>query len=135
MSRPGTFNLEMYRGDTYAWRFTLYPSGLTTPVDLTGVTVKAEIRSAPGGTVYATMPCTVTLPNIIDMRFDVEMWEAWTARNAVWDMQLTYAGGEVATIIAGTVTVTPDVTDSSSISVAAGNGRLRMSQPARVVAV
>jgi hypothetical protein len=32
----------------------------------------------------------------------------------VWDLQLTYPTGEVATVLAGAVTTTADVTDSAT---------------------
>lgn len=112
--RPGTYDLKLYHGDTYRYRFTCYSS--TGNADLTGVTAKAEIRAASGGAVLATPRCTVTQPNIIDMVIDTPMWA--TLRGGVWDLQLTYASTtppSVVTIIAGTVTVTPDVTDSATM--------------------
>jgi len=59
-----TYGLAPYRGDTHRWRFLLWADpGRTVAVDLTGVAVKAEIRSAPGGTFVAALGCTVTRPN------------------------------------------------------------------------
>jgi hypothetical protein len=109
---PGTFNLSMYRGDSYAWRFILWEDGAKTiPVDLTNVDVKVEVRDKPGGTVILPMPCVVTPPNIIDMSMTPEMYATCPTRG-VWDMQLTFDDGRVSTIIGGSTSITPDVTDS-----------------------
>jgi hypothetical protein len=58
-----TYALWPYRGDTGRWRFVLWQDAAkTTPVSLTGVTVAAEIRSAPGATPVTTCTCTVIEP-------------------------------------------------------------------------
>lgn len=128
MSRPGTFHLNLYRGDTYVWKFTLY--GSTTapnppvPADLTGVTAKAEIRTSPGGSPLTTLECEVTLPNVITMKLTTPEWLGITVRRASWDLQLTYSDPDstVITVLAGDVVITPDVTDSTPISATAQGG-------------
>jgi hypothetical protein len=111
---PGTFPLLLYRGDTYRWQFTLWTdAGKTQPADLTGVVVKAEVRAAPGGALLAALACTVTLPNIITADLTATA-SATLPPTGAWDMQLTYPDGHVATVLAGAVTVAPDVTDSAA---------------------
>jgi|SRR5262252_5188828 len=121
MARPGVYNLVLYRGDTYAWQFVLYSDNLVppTPADLTGVSAKAEIRNAPGGSLLAALPCVVTQPNTITMKLTTTEWAGLRTPAAYWDLQLTYADADssVVTILAGTVSVTPDVTDSTPVSV------------------
>lgn len=112
---PGVYNLSIYRGDTYRWQFKLWEDAAKTdPADLTGVTVKAEIRDKPGGAVvYATLACTLTMPNIIDVLLDADSSSLLSSRGS-WDLQLTYTNGDVATVLAGTVSVVADVTDTNT---------------------
>lgn len=112
--RPGTYDLDLYRGDTYSWRFTLWKDPLKLEAaDLTGVTAKSEIRPSSGTTPIVDMACTITQPNIIDVRLEVADWSGWALTAGAWDLQLTYSDGSVITIVAGKVKVTPDITDSS----------------------
>jgi len=81
------------------------------PYDLTGVIAKSEIRDRPAGTRITEMTCVITLPNIIDLYLAPADSHKLPPKGA-WDLQLTYASGDVKTPLAGPVTVTPDVTDS-----------------------
>jgi len=119
---PGSYDLAVYRGDTYRWQFKLWADAdKISPVDLTGVTAKSELRDKSGGTVLATLDCSIEDPNIIHAVLDKAASESLPSK-AVWDLQLTYPGGDVSTVLAGKVTVTADVTDSAS-PVAARHGR------------
>lgn len=114
MATPGNYPLKLYRGDTYRWQFKLWDDAeKTIPTDLTGVTPKAEIRDKPSGTVKATIACTVVAPNIIDAVLSAADCALLPAKGQ-WDLQLTYTDGDVATVLAGTVDVTLDVTDSGT---------------------
>ena len=127
--RPGSYPLALYRGDSYAWRFQLMVDGQPpTPDDLTGVTAKAEIRDAPGGTTIVALTCTVTQPNIVDVTLPASAWAALApgAKLTVWDLQLTYPTSEVFTCVAGSVTVTPDVTDSTAMAAMRAEMRRRV---------
>jgi hypothetical protein len=109
---PAAYPLSLYHGDTYRWRFSLYSdSGGTIPVDLTGVTAKAQIRKTPGDVsgVVADMTCTVTVPNQIDMLLPASGWSD-AVKIAYWDLQLKYASGDILTILAGQVQIVLDVT-------------------------
>ena len=130
--RPGVFNLVLYRGDTYRWQFVLWTDDAKTdPADLSDVTVEAEIRNTFAGLSVLPMACVVTEPNIIDMTLEATDWTGWAHDKAVWDLQLTYGDGSVFTALKGTVTVAPDVTDSSSIALLAmQQGQQSVSQPA-----
>ena len=114
---PGNLTLALYRGDSYAWTFVLWADAdKTVPVDLTGVTVKAEIRDKPGGTLITPLALTVTLPNTIDAALDAASSALLAASGGAWDLQLTYPDGTVATVLAGVVRVTMDVTDSAALA-------------------
>lgn len=96
----------MYEGDTYEWTFRLWTDDAhTVPVDLAGCTVAAQIRDRPGGIVLQELALTVTLPNEIA----AAPFEAEAAGR--WDLQVTNADGKVQTVLAGSVNVTPDVTE------------------------
>ena len=110
---PGKYDLGLYRGDSYAWRIQLWDDAdLSDPTDLTGATVAAEIRDKPAGPIIVELDCAVTLPNIVDMTMTPAMWVDCPAKG-VWDLQLTFTGGEVRTVLRGAVTVTADVTEST----------------------
>lgn len=110
---PAALPLTLYRGDTARWQFKLWAdTDKTQPVDLTGVAAKAEIRDKPGGTVKGQLTCDIVLPNIINASLDPATSKALPGK-ASWDLQLTYASGDIETVLAGPVSVTSDVTDSA----------------------
>jgi hypothetical protein len=114
---PGHFNLELYRGDSYAWRFILWQDDARTdPLDLTGATVAAEIREKSAGTHIVDLDVTVTLPNVVDVAMTPTMYATCPSKG-VWDLQISFADGTVHTPVAGTVTVVGDVTDSVAMPV------------------
>jgi hypothetical protein len=110
---PGKYDLNLYRGDTYSWRFVLWQDvEKTQPVDLTGALVEAEIRDKHNGAVVVNLECTPTLPNIIDVQLPIELWDEPFPTKGVWDLEVKFPDGEVRTQVAGNVTVTADVTNS-----------------------
>jgi hypothetical protein len=125
---PGIFNLNLYRGDTYRWQFKLWTDAeKTDPADLADVTVEAEIRDKPGGSKITPLACTVTEPNIIDAVLSSSACQGLDPKGS-WDLQLTYASGDVATVLAGTVIVTADVTDSTEVVTLMTSHRMGSSQ-------
>lgn len=109
--QPANLPLDLYRGDSGRMRVTILDQN-QQPVDLTGVVAKAEIRDRPGGTQITLLTCVITLPNIIDVTLSAADSHDLPAKG-VWDLQLTFASGDVKTPLAGQVQVTPDVTDST----------------------
>jgi hypothetical protein len=113
--KPGPMPLELYRGDSAAWQFKLFDDeGKTIPTNLTGVQAKAQIRDRSGGDKITDLACTITPPNVIDVRLSAEDSRTLEFTRGFWDLQLTYTDGRVHTIVAGGVTVTADITDSDS---------------------
>lgn len=107
---PGRFVLNVYRGDTFRWKFTLWTDDTKSmPADLIGITPVAEIRDRPGGTLIAAIDCVVTLPNVIDATLTAVNC-AKLPTSAAWDLQLNHLDGDVSTVLSGPVNVTPDVT-------------------------
>jgi hypothetical protein len=120
---PATYMLTVYRGDTYAWDFVMWnDTGMTDPTDLTGVVPKAEIRDRPSGSIVVPLTLDITLPNTVHAALDAPS-SSQLPIPAVWDLQLTFPSGQVQTVLAGPVAVTPDVTDSTP---PAGTQRLRL---------
>lgn len=114
MSSPGVYPLSIYQGDTYRWSVRVWAdTDKSEPVDLNGVEVKAEIRDQPGGRTIVPIECAVEHPNKITMQLAADASANVPRPSAVWDLQLTYADGVVRTLLAGVVTVTPAVTDST----------------------
>ena len=56
----------------------------------------------------------ITLPNIIDVTLLAADSQKLPSKG-VWDLQLTYASGDVKTLLVGQVQVTTDVTDSTIV--------------------
>ena len=107
---PGRLPLVLYRGDTSRWQFRLWlDTAKTQPADLTGASAASQIRDRPGGALIAALTCVITLPNLIDATLAAAD-SAKLPSSAVWDMQITYASGDIATVLAGPVNTTSDVT-------------------------
>lgn len=115
--RPGILNLDLYRGDTFAWRLLLWEDqDKTQPFDLTGATARAEIRYESGGLEIMDIDAAVTLPNQIDLTLDADAWLEFPYRKKpapIWDLQITFADIQVFTALRGDVFITNDVTDST----------------------
>jgi hypothetical protein len=109
--QPASYWLDIYRGDTRRLQVQLWDQN-DVALDLTGVVAKAEIRDRPGGTVIIPFDCSITLPNIISLTLSAANSHLLPPQGA-WDLQLTYASGDVKTPVAGQVQVTADVTDST----------------------
>jgi hypothetical protein len=109
------YPISVYRGDCGHWRFFLFKGDTTEPYDLRDAVAKAEIRTAPSGTLLATMDCVITPPNIIDVDLPSDQSGALDAKTATWDLQLTWPDACVRTVLYGPVTVTFDVTDSTLV--------------------
>lgn len=112
--QPATLPLEIYRGDSARLQVRVWRGSNASkqPADLTAVVVKSEIRDRPAGGRIVAFDCVVTLPNIIDMTLSAHDSRKLPLQGA-WDLQLTYASGDVRTLLAGPVTVIADVTDST----------------------
>jgi len=107
-TKPAELNLCVYRGDTGHLRVQILIAG--TPADVSSATFDADIRSTTDSDeVMATMTATPVAgqPDMVDVLLPAEE-SAKLDTNGVWDLEMTL-GGEVTTLVAGTVTVTKDV--------------------------
>lgn len=109
--QPACLPLDLYRGDSTTMHLLLWDSN-SNPIDLTGVIAKSQIRDRPAGTTIINLICVITLPNIVDITLLAADAKALPPAG-VWDLQFTYPSGDVRTALAGPVSVTADVTDST----------------------
>ena len=107
VSLPQAVNLTLYAGDDFYLDLTVTEPG-GAAADLTGCTASSQIRATPGATtVLATMTGTI-VGNVITLHLDST--DAVSLANGVWDAQLVRENGDIVTLVAGTVTVSPEVT-------------------------
>jgi hypothetical protein len=112
--RPTPYTLNVYRGDGYRWKFVLWADEeKQTPIDLTGIAVKSEIRDRSAGKIVVPLDCTIEPPNVIVALLKPNESARLKSPACVWDLRLTYPTGHVRTILGGSVAVRADVTDSS----------------------
>jgi hypothetical protein len=112
---PGSYPLVIYRGDTHVWNFVLWgDTGRTVPIDLTDMTVAAQIRAGTGMQPATSLDLVVTLPNQILATLAPDQSRPLPS-SMKWDLQLTEnASGRITTILAGPVNISGDITDSDA---------------------
>ena len=112
---PAQYPLNLYRGDTYRWRFSLWlDAAKTVPIELEGVEPKAEIRNRPGGSTIVALDCSIDDSNTVVVELSAEASRRIPNTGGVWDLELTYPSGDVGTVLAGNVSITLDVTNSTA---------------------
>lgn len=108
--KPGTYDLDLYRGDSYAWRFILWQDeAKTIPTDLVDATSSAQIRDKADGAKVVDLNCSIELPNFVDVAITPELYATCPSKGS-WDLQITFVNGDVYTPIRGSVVVTADIT-------------------------
>ena len=110
MAQPADQDLTITRGDTETIVVTITSDG-STPIDITGRTYLAQIRTSPDNTtVKASFTCTVTSAANGQVTCTLSATDSATlpVGIAYWDLQET-ASGVVSTILSGNVTVLADV--------------------------
>jgi len=111
MAVPADQDLTITRGDTETLVVTITSDG-STPVNITGRTYRAQIRSSQESTtIKASFTCTVTSGANGQVTCTLSATDSATlpVGIAYWDLEET-ASGVVSTILAGNVTVLADVT-------------------------
>jgi hypothetical protein len=109
---PAELNLCVYRGDTGHLRIQVLIAGV--PADVSAATFDADIRASADSTVLLATLLAVPVagqPSMVDLTLTAAE-SAKLSTSGVWDLQMTL-GGEVTTLVAGTVTVTKDVSRST----------------------
>jgi hypothetical protein len=101
--------LHVYRGDTCDWQFWLWlDDDRAEPADLDGATVRAQVRRDPDHRDAVDLAVAVGLPNLVMLHLSAEA--SVRCPSGRWDLELRWADGQVATVLAGPVTVSADVT-------------------------
>jgi hypothetical protein len=106
---PSELDLQLYAGDDFAFTLTLTDSS-NQPVDLTGATAEAQIRTKPGtpDPPAASFICSIST-NVITLTLQGTATQDLVGSYS-WDCQVTYSGGTVSTVVMGSVKFTEDVT-------------------------
>lgn len=116
---PGPFklNLKIYQGATFSALQTWKVGSPAAPVDLTGCTARMQVREAVDAPAVL-LECTTEDGRIVlggaDGTVLIQLTAvdtaalAWTA--GVYDLEVVFADGTVRRLLAGTVTVSPEVT-------------------------
>lgn len=109
--RPGLLHLDIYQGDDFEKVLT-FTEDDGTAIDVTGWTLKGEIRNAPGGTTVVET-FTITKTNAVGGEIEMALTAAETlavpAGIYYWDLQRTVVA-QVRTLLAGKAVVRKDVT-------------------------
>ena len=111
MAQPADQDLTLTRGDTETLVVTITTDG-STPVNITGRTYRAQIRSTQDSTtIKASFTCTVTggSSGQVTCTLSSTSSSALSAGLYFWDLEEN-ASGVISTILSGNVTVLADVT-------------------------
>jgi hypothetical protein len=108
VSVPACANLTLYRGDDFYIDITVTYRDSGLPADLGTAVATAMIRAKAGdqGAPLASFNATIEA-NVIHLHLTSAASSALPT-SAVWDCQI--ATPDVTTLVAGTITTTPDVT-------------------------
>lgn len=110
---PPTLDLTLYAGDDVAITLTITDDA-GDPFDLTG-TLVAQIRKGHGQELTNTMTVNAPIPpsGVCYLALSAVQTQALGADGGrhSWDLQLTDAGGLVATVVRGGVTTQLDITE------------------------
>ena len=112
MAQPADQDLIITRGDTETLVVTITSDDAGTPVNITGRTYKAQIRTQQDSTtIKASFVCTVTAGSSGQVTCVLSATDSATLSAGLyfWDLEEN-ASGVVSTILSGNVTVLADVT-------------------------
>lgn len=108
---PSNFDLVLYKGDYFPLRVTLKDPVTTLPIDLTGYTAAAQIRTDFEDPIAYDFEVAIT-PGIgqVDLLLSSATSETIPAGSYVWDFEVTDPSGNVRTYITGDVQMLNEVT-------------------------
>jgi hypothetical protein len=112
MAVPATLDLNITRGDTETIVISLTQDDQTTPINITGRTYTAQLRTSPDiSIVSASFTCTVTDGSNGQTTCVLSATDSEKLKPGYyyWDLEEN-ASGVITTILSGTVTVLADVT-------------------------
>ena len=120
MVKVAVYNFDYCQGSTYRFSVTPFTNvELTNPLDLTGSSVRGQIRVNAQSADYVPMVCTVN-GNRIDVEIPADALvgsripitgKTYKDTTQVWyDVEIVYPSGDVRRILQGTIKVSPEVT-------------------------
>lgn len=113
MASIGQYNISALKGDTFnGLQMTLVKDGVA--IDLTGATIKMDIRkdSKTGTSIDSRVTSDgITILDAVNGVLQIDAFKVlYPVGKYYYDLQITFAAGNVKTYIEGTFTVTQDVT-------------------------
>lgn len=108
---PENMDLAIWQGDAQEY-FIVFSGSDGTPLDLTGCTAQAYIRSNFTDPTEYAFTCTVNDPATagkITVYMDSPTCATIPAGDYVWNFQVTFPNGDVRTYLAGDCTVYAEV--------------------------
>jgi len=112
--KPGIYNLTVYQGTTFKQKFEFFSDlAKTTPIDLTGSTIRAQIRQ---NYADASPLATFTVTNRDDTNgiFYLELTDSVTAALSIttgfWDLEIVDTASVVNRYLKGSYTLDLEVT-------------------------
>lgn len=109
-----TLNFTAKKGDTFnEVPFQINKDGV--PIDLTGAVIHMQLRKSPSTQVYLDLISTanagITITNAVNGEFKInQMIMTLEANVYLYDIEITFASGEIRTWISGQFTVVNDIT-------------------------
>lgn len=109
----------------FRFRYGQDDGTVTTWVDLTGWSARAQVRPRPGGEVWLSLTTDVVTDAGSGLQVDSDgyvsvvlghgelegpEWDARAQQGGVWDLELVSPTGEVTRLVMGAVQVSQDVT-------------------------
>ena len=105
---PLSVTLVVYAGDDFYVDVEVTNPD-DSPMDLSDCTATAQIRiSAEDNTIAGTFDCSI-VGNVITLHLSHDDSATIGDKN-VWDCQIVNGAGDVTTLVAGTISTTPEVT-------------------------
>jgi hypothetical protein len=105
---PQPVNLSLYAGDDFYLDLVLTSAVDASALDLSGCSCQAQIRATAADSTVLAAFVTSILGNVVTLHLSHTV--SATLVPGVWDAQLIAANGDIVTLVAGSVTVAPEVT-------------------------
>ena len=110
LTQPAKLDLTIVSGDSFS-REIIVEENDGTPIDLTGLTGYAQIRTRAGGGLLADFTVVIVpLEGKITISLDTTQTAALPGKG-VWDLELNGGATNTHTIVTGCICVLPDVTE------------------------
>lgn len=116
----GSYDIEIEQGASWSTSLVWQAGDPLVPVNLTGYTVRAQIRAIPTGELAATITATITnaAAGAISLALTAEQTSGIPVRGNtwrdkeryVWDLEAVSSGGQVTRLLNGYAHISPEVT-------------------------